>query len=137
MTNPNIFLISGHSPEGYQFYNVQAGLCQPLAHSLFSCMQDVAIANGYNNVPRRQPPTATTGSEQPLNQLTDLLRLECAMAGFTEILTWALCSRAENWGHLLLQEQPAGAVGIGNPATVEFEICRTSLLAGASDAREG
>ncbi|KAK9804450.1 hypothetical protein WJX73_003051 [Symbiochloris irregularis] len=93
-------------------------------------MEDVAIAHGYNNVPKRLPPAATLGGEQPLNQLTDLLRLECAMAGFTEILTWALCSRAENWGHLLLQEDRHGAVGIGNPATAEFEVCRTSLIAG-------
>lgn len=90
----------------------------------------MSIALGYDNVPRRLPPSATLGGEQPLNQLTDLLRLECAMAGFTEILTWALCSRAENWTHRLLPDDPQGAVGVGNPATAEFEVCRTSLLPG-------
>ena len=92
----------------------------------------MAIAHGFNAVPKRLPATATVGSEQPLNQLTDLLRLECAMAGFTEVLTWALCSRAENWGHVALPDDGASAVGIGNPATVEFEVCRTSLLPGES-----
>ena len=93
-------------------------------------MQDVAIAYGFNNIPKQLPAMSTLGGEQPINQLSDLLRLECAMAGFTEILTWALCSRAENFGHLLLPDDGASAVGIGNPATAEFEVCRTSLLPG-------
>lgn len=76
------------------------------------------------------PSTNTVGSELPLNQITELLRAECAMAGFTESLTWALCSRAENFGSLLRKDDGASAVSIGNPATAEFEVCRTSLLPG-------
>ncbi len=34
------------------------------------------------------PSTYTPGGELPLNQFTELLRGECAMAGFTEVLTW-------------------------------------------------
>ncbi len=79
------------------------------------------------------PQTVTIGSELPLNQLTELLRLECAMAGFTEILTWALCSHAENFGHLQHPDNGDSAVSISNPATAEFEVCRTSLLPGAPD----
>ena len=90
----------------------------------------MAIAHGYNNLEWTVPKTVTVGSELPLNQLTEQLRMECAMAGFTEILTWALCSRAESFGHL--QHGGDGdAVSIGNPATAEFEVCRTSLLPGA------
>ena len=92
--------------------------------------QDVAIAHGYNNLQWTVPKTITVGSELPLNQLTEQLRMECAMAGFTEILTWALCSRAENFGHLR-RGGDGNAVSIGNPATAEFEVCRTSLLPGA------
>lgn len=99
--------------------------------------QDIAIAHGYNAVPRALPASPTLGGEQPLNQLTDLLRLECAMAGYTEILTWALHSRAENWGHMLLPEDSKAAVGVGNPATIEFEVCRTSLLPGARGCKPG
>ncbi|CAK0774111.1 hypothetical protein CVIRNUC_004136 [Coccomyxa viridis] len=94
-------------------------------------MEDVAIAHGYNNLRWTVPQTVTVGSELPLNQLTELMRLECAMAGFTEILTWALLSQAENFGHLRRQDDGATAVSIGNPATAEFEVCRTSLLPGA------
>ncbi|KAL3144115.1 hypothetical protein ABBQ32_003906 [Trebouxia sp. C0010 RCD-2024] len=94
-------------------------------------MEDVAIAYGYNNVGLSVPPTVTVGKELPLNQLVELLRVECAMCGFTEILTWALCSRQENFGHLRRQDDGNTAVSIGNPATAEFEVCRTSLLQGA------
>ena len=93
-------------------------------------LQDVAIAYGYNNVGLSVPPTVTVGKELPLNQLVELLRLECAMCGFTEILTWALCSRSENFANLRRQDDGNTAVSIGNPATAEFEVCRTSLLQG-------
>ena len=93
-------------------------------------LQDVAIAYGYNNVGLSVPATITVGRELPLNQLVELLRVECAMCGFTEILTWALCSRAENFSHLRRQDDSKTAVSIGNPATAEFEVCRTSLLQG-------
>jgi phenylalanyl-tRNA synthetase beta subunit len=53
-------------------------------------MEDVAIAYGYNNIPITIPAVYTEGKQQPLNKLTDLLRKEAAMAGFTEILTLAL-----------------------------------------------
>lgn len=49
---------------------------------------------------------------------------------YTEILTWALLSRAENFTALRRKDDGNSAVGIGNPATAEFEICRTSLLPG-------
>lgn len=97
------------------------------------CLQDVAIAHGYNNLRWTVPQTVTIGSEVPLNQMTELLRLECAMAGFTEILTWALCSHAENFSHLQHSDDGTSAVSISNPATAEFEVCRTSLLPGAPD----
>jgi hypothetical protein len=37
---------------------------------------------------RQVPSTYTPGRELPLNQLTELLRGEVAMAGYTEVLTW-------------------------------------------------
>ncbi|KAL4427309.1 hypothetical protein ABPG77_003218 [Micractinium sp. CCAP 211/92] len=94
-------------------------------------MEDVAIAYGYNKLVKTVPKTVTVGKELPLNQLCELLRGECAMAGFTEILTWALCSHAENFEQLQRQDDGTTAACIGNPATAEFEVCRTSLLPGA------
>ena len=54
--------------------------------------EDVAIAYGYNNLRKRALTTTTVGRQQPINQLTDLLRYEIAQAGFTEVLTLGLCS---------------------------------------------
>lgn len=93
--------------------------------------EDVAIAYGYNNVPMSLPATATLGRELPLNQLTELLRVDAAAAGFTEVLTWALCSRDENFGALRRPDDGASAVEIGNPATAEFQVARTQLLPSA------
>lgn len=53
------------------------------------------------------------------------------MAGFTEVLTWALVSHAENFENVRKEDQGTEAVAIGNPQTVEFEVCRTSLLPSA------
>lgn len=94
-------------------------------------VEDVAIAHGFNNIPRQAPGCATQGRELPINQLSELLRGECAMAGYTEVLTWALCSAAENFAHLRRADDGRTAVEIGNPATAEFEVCRTSLLPAA------
>ena len=62
------------------------------ADILHACdiMEDVAIAFGFDNVPRRFPPTNTMGQQLPVNKLSDLLRREVALAGYTEALTFAL-----------------------------------------------
>ena len=52
--------------------------------------EDVAIAFGYNKIPRTLPKTNTIGEQQPVNKLSDLLRAPIAQAGFTEALTFSL-----------------------------------------------
>eukprot|EP01117_Protostelium_nocturnum_P004889 TRINITY_DN1772_c0_g2_i1.p1 TRINITY_DN1772_c0_g2~~TRINITY_DN1772_c0_g2_i1.p1 ORF type:complete len:621 (+),score=217.99 TRINITY_DN1772_c0_g2_i1:96-1958(+) len=92
-------------------------------------MEDAAIGHGYNNITVTLPKVSTEGYQQPLNKLTDQLRREIAFAGFTEVLTFSLCSRSEVTEMLNLKEEPR-AVGIENPKTVEFEVGRTTLLVG-------
>lgn len=93
-------------------------------------MEDVAIAYGFDNIEKTVPNTKTIGIQYPINKLTDLLRYEFAACGFTEVLTLALCSMAENFDYLRRKNEPPIAVQIGNPKTIGFEICRTSLLPG-------
>ena len=45
----------------------------------------MAIAYGYNNIAQSEPRIWGAGSELPLSQLSEALRLEAAMAGFTEV----------------------------------------------------
>ena len=55
--------------------------------------EDVAIAHGYNNIVKTIPKTLTVAQQLPVNKLTDQLREATAQAGFTEALTFSLCSR--------------------------------------------
>ena len=92
-------------------------------------MEDVAIAYGFNNIPRTIPKTYTVGGEFGINKLSDHLRLEVAMAGFSEVLTLTLCSKAENFD-FLNKIDDSSAVVLSNPKTIEYEVARTSLLPG-------
>ncbi|KAL3817245.1 hypothetical protein ACHAXA_009532 [Cyclostephanos tholiformis] len=90
--------------------------------------EDVGIAYGYNKVVRTVPQTCTVGREQPLNQLGDLLREEISRAGYVEVLTHGLSSRRDNFS--ALRRQVTAAVSLSNPANVEYEVVRTTLLPG-------
>ncbi|KAK2582678.1 hypothetical protein KPH14_004952 [Odynerus spinipes] len=99
---------------------------------LHSCdiYEDVAIAHGYNNIEKIFPQVATIAAEFALNKLSDQLREELACAGFTEALTFSLCSRddiSEKLGHKI---EDIPAVHISNPKTLEFQVARTTLLPG-------
>ncbi|CDS37653.1 phenylalanyl tRNA synthetase beta chain [Echinococcus multilocularis] len=92
--------------------------------------EDVAIAYGYDRVEENLPTTFTMVADQPLNRLTDMIRAEVALCGFTEALTFSLCSRADISTNLQkrLEDQPA--VHISNPKTLDFQVVRTTLLPG-------
>jgi phenylalanyl-tRNA synthetase beta chain len=91
--------------------------------------EDIGIAYGYNNIPKRIPATNTVGSECRINLVGDLLRDEIARAGYTEILTHGLCSLHDNFT-ALQRPTTAAAVQLSNPANVEYQVVRTSLLPG-------
>ncbi|XP_031845222.1 phenylalanine--tRNA ligase beta subunit [Nomia melanderi] len=92
--------------------------------------EDIAIAYGYNNIEKTIPRFSTIAEEFPLNKLSDQLRVELSCAGFTEALTFSLCSRediADKLGHKLSN---IPAIHISNPKTLEFQVARTTLLPG-------
>ncbi|ROL43561.1 Phenylalanine--tRNA ligase beta subunit [Anabarilius grahami] len=74
--------------------------------------------------------TATDHTKLPLNKLTELLRQDLAAAGFTEALTFALCSQEDIADKLGKNITETRAVHISNPKTAEFQVARTSLLPG-------
>lgn len=92
--------------------------------------EDIGIAYGYNNIVKRIPQTCTVGGEQPLNQLSDLLREEIARAGYMEVLTHGLCSYHDNYTAIGKIDNQHNAVSLSNPANVEYQVVRTSLLTG-------
>lgn len=93
-------------------------------------MEDVAISYGFNKLPRTYPSNAATiAAPLPLNKLGDILRLEAAMAGWSEVLPLILCSRDENFSWLNHKDDGT-AVRLQNPKTAEYQIMRTSLVPG-------
>ncbi|XP_030634632.1 phenylalanine--tRNA ligase beta subunit isoform X1 [Chanos chanos] len=93
-------------------------------------MEDAAMAYGFNNIVRTTPRTYTVANQLPLNKLTELLRTDLAAAGFTEALTFALCSREDIADKLGKNISETRAVHISNPKTAEFQVARTTLLSG-------
>ncbi|KAL4922684.1 hypothetical protein BDW62DRAFT_196690 [Aspergillus aurantiobrunneus] len=94
-------------------------------------MEDVAIAYGFNNLPRSFPSKSGTISQPlPINKLSDIIRTEAAMAGWSEVLPLILCSHEENFAWLNRKDDGNSAVKLANPKTHEFQVVRTSLLPG-------
>ncbi|KAM6932541.1 phenylalanine--tRNA ligase beta subunit isoform 2-T2 [Lycodopsis pacificus] len=93
-------------------------------------MEDAAMAFGFNNIPYTTPRTYTIATQFPVNKLTELLRQDLAAAGFTEALTFALCSKEDIADKLGKKISETRAIHIANPKTAEFQVARTTLLPG-------
>ena len=87
-------------------------------------VEDVAIAYGFNNIVKTFPRSVTVGRQQLSMKLSERLRVELAMAGFTEALTFSLCSHADI-GEKMCQKgnlMETLAVHIDNPKTLDFQV---------------
>ncbi|KAA1118119.1 phenylalanine--tRNA ligase subunit beta [Puccinia graminis f. sp. tritici] len=93
-------------------------------------VEEVAIAYGFNHLAKTFPSTNTVAKPYPINKLSDLVRKECAFAGWLEVLPLTLCSHDENFKFLRKEDNGSEAVVLSNPATIEFQVVRTSLLPG-------
>lgn len=94
-------------------------------------MEDVAISYGFNNLPRTFPAKAAAiAAPLPLNRLADIVRLEAAMAGWSEVLPLILCSHDENFKWLNRPDDGSSAIRLQNPKTAEYQVVRTSLVPG-------
>ncbi|KAI2626530.1 phenylalanyl-tRNA synthetase beta chain [Hypoxylon sp. NC1633] len=92
-------------------------------------MEDVGIAYGFNRLPRISV-TKMVGAPLPLNKLTDIVRHECGLSGWSEVMPLILCSHDENFAWLNRKDDGRTAVKLANPKTAEYQIVRTSLLPG-------
>jgi len=91
--------------------------------------EDLAIAIGYNNVPFIEPNVICLGKQYPLNKMSELARVELAVAGFHECLNFSLCS-TEEITKKMLKDKDELAIEIANPKTLDFQVGRTSLIPG-------
>ncbi|KAF7640229.1 Phenylalanine--tRNA ligase beta subunit [Meloidogyne graminicola] len=94
-------------------------------------VEDLALAYGYNNISPLLPQSTTVAEPFNLNKLSDQLRLQLAMSGWTEIMNFALCS-TEDVGIKMRKpnSELKNVVKITNPKTLEFQVVRNSLLPG-------
>jgi len=94
-------------------------------------MEDVAIAYGFNNLPRAFPTvSATIGQPLKINKLSDIIRTEAAMAGWSEVMPLILCSHDENFAWLNRKDDGTTAIKLANPKTAEYQVVRTTLIPG-------
>lgn len=92
-------------------------------------MEDLGIAYGFNKLPRMSV-NRTVGAPLTINKLADVIRLECGMAGWSEVMPLILCSHDENFAWLNREDDGNTAVRLANPKTAEYQIVRTSLVPG-------
>nr|CAG4645431.1 EOG090X03QT [Lynceus sp. MCZ IZ 141354] len=92
--------------------------------------EDVAIAYGYNNIEKTLPKTNTIAVQNQLNKLSDQLREGLSQSGFTEALTFTLCSKEDISQKIRKDTGCNIAIHVSNPKTLEFQVGRTSLLPG-------
>ncbi|KZM24790.1 Phenylalanine--tRNA ligase [Ascochyta rabiei] len=94
-------------------------------------MEDYSIAYGFNKLPRVYPnKTAAVSAPLPINKLADIVRVESASAGWTEVMPLILCSHEENFEWLNRVDDGKTAIKLANPKTAEYQLVRTSLLPG-------
>jgi len=91
--------------------------------------EDLAIAYGYNNLPRNPPAVNTEAKQTPINKLSDMLRQNVAYCGYSEVLTLSLCSKDELYTFLRRPDEHQ-AVVLSNPQSIEYQVGRTSLIPG-------
>jgi phenylalanyl-tRNA synthetase beta chain len=94
-------------------------------------MEDLAIAYGFNRLPRKVPMDSYTVA-QPLriNKLTDILRETAASSGWVEVLPLILCSHEVCFEWLNRKDDGKTAVRLANPKSAEYQIVRTTLIPG-------
>lgn len=94
-------------------------------------MEDAAIGYGYDNLKKTFPADSYTISEAlPINKVSDIVRREVAMCGWSEVMPLTLCSHDENFEFLKRKDDGNTAVKLANPKTLEYQVVRTSLLPG-------
>ncbi|WFC96802.1 phenylalanine--tRNA ligase [Malassezia brasiliensis] len=120
----------GATPAGDDEVVVDVPVTRPDILHECDLMEDVAVAHGFDNLPKTFPSTNTVGAPLAINTLGDIVRHECAYAGWVEALPLILCSHDENFRFMNRPDDKTKAIVLGNPKTAEFQVVRTSLIPG-------
>ena len=85
-------LTSSVSPKSPDVLQVSVPATRPDILHECDIMEDVAIAYGFINLPQTFPNTNTVAQALPVSKLSDVVRRECAQAGWIEVLPFILVS---------------------------------------------
>lgn len=86
-------LATSVSPKSPDILQVSVPATRPDILHECDIMEDAAIAYGFNNLPKTFPSTNTVAQALPVSKLSDVVRRECAQAGWIEVLPFILVSR--------------------------------------------
>ena len=92
LTRMSLSAKPGKSAEGDVLLDVEVPCTRPDILHECDIMEDAAIAYGFNNLPQKLPQTNTVAQPFAVNRLADIIRKECAMAGWIEALPLILVS---------------------------------------------
>lgn len=80
------------SPKDPDELQVQIPATRPDILHECDIMEDAAIAYGFNNLPDTFPATSTVAQPLAISKLSDVVRIEWALAGWVEVLPLILVS---------------------------------------------
>lgn len=80
------------SPNDVDELQVQVPATRPDILHECDIMEDAAIAYGFNNLPDTFPATSTVAQPLAISKISDIVRIEWALAGFVEVLPLILVS---------------------------------------------
>ncbi|MFH1445506.1 MAG: phenylalanine--tRNA ligase subunit beta [Nanoarchaeota archaeon] len=89
-------------------------------------VEDIAIAYGYNNFITEFPMLPFIGSQHPLEEFSDKVKLLMVGLGMQEVINFTLTSEERHFKKM--NTPPKDFAEIKNPISSEYSICRTSLL---------
>ncbi|MHA1711524.1 MAG: phenylalanine--tRNA ligase subunit beta [Candidatus Freyarchaeota archaeon] len=88
-------------------------------------VEEVAIGYGYFNLEPTVPRTVTVASQNPVQKISNKVRLIMVGFGFMEVVNFTLANYKEHYEYMRLHGDP---VRLLNPISAEYDIMRSHLL---------
>jgi phenylalanyl-tRNA synthetase beta chain len=85
------------SPNKSDDINVHIPATRPDILHECDIMEDAAIAYGFNNLPDKFPATNTVAQPLAISKLSDVVRIEWALAGWVEVLPLILVRHCHSY----------------------------------------
>ncbi len=88
-------------------------------------IEEVAIGYGYFNLEPTLPSIVTMALENPVQRISNKVRMIMIGFGFTEVVNSTLANYKEHFEYMMVEGDP---VRILNPVSAEYNILRSSLI---------